>query len=105
MNRDEIKDLLKQRQDGDYYEFQEKIVNDINKDVDIASVEYIKSGKAFDTYIKSDRFNEAKEDINDVAITYYKKFKGNEKAIQKELQKDGYDLKKISSIVKLIREM
>ena len=105
LDRDKIKDLVSKVQVDNFVEFKQEIFNDIEADVDVAGKEYIDSGDAFNDFVNSKRFTEAKEDINDVAVKYYKKFKGNAKLIQKELEKDKYSLKEITTIMKLIKDM
>ncbi len=106
LDKEQLKDLVKKAEDKDFVGFKEVIIKDVTQDVDVASKNYIDSGDAFDNFKKSKRFtSEANQDLNDVALDYYKKYKGKTESIEKALEDDGYELKEIAKVMKFIKEM
>lgn len=105
LSKDEIQGLMQNADDKNFYDFKERIKADVDSDLDTTAKSYINSGDAFNDFVASSRFTEAKEDINDVAAKYYKKYKNNTKKISAALEEDGYKLPEISKIIKIIKSM
>lgn len=106
LDKEKLKNLVQNVKDKDFASFKETIMKDVSDDLEVASNNFIDSGDAFDEFKKSKRFtSEATEDLNDVALNYFKKFKGKHDAIESALEKDGYELKEIAKVMKFIKEM
>jgi len=109
MENDVISDILKNAQDGNVYDFKEKVKSYIQDEVDVKGKEFIDSGDAFDSFVNSDRFqNESSIDMIDIATNLYDQFKlskNRDEMIKKELTKKKYSLKDISKIMKMISKL
>jgi len=91
----------------DPYEFKKSIKDIMAQKILHKSTEYIKSGSAFDDFVKSDRFNESKQhlDNNDVALNLYKKYKGDVSKIKAYLKKNNTDLSDVAEIMDKVKKL
>jgi hypothetical protein len=104
-----IDDLLNDASNGNVFDFKHKLKTVIQKEVDTKGKEYIDSGKAFDSFVNSARFqNENTIDVIDIATNLYDKYKHSKnrtEMIKNELAKKHYSLKDISKIMQMINDL